>query len=142
MNLTRLLTSTAVATLGLGLVDTAAAQDTPFPGTPSSKPSLESCEVNPGLDGCDEVLSDSVQPTGAPAGDTTAIVVTGSRIARPNNESPAPITTLDASELTNFGDVNLGDALNDLPSLRSTFSQGNSTRFIGTAGLNLLDLRV
>src|SRR3546814_1842008 len=28
-----------------------------------------------------------------------------------------------------------------LPSLRSTFSQGNSTRFIGTAGLNILDLR-
>lgn len=37
--------------------------------------------------------------------------------------------------------MSLGDALNDLPSLRSTYSSGNSTRFIGTAGLNLLDLR-
>ena len=44
-------------------------------------------------------------------------------------------------ELTDQGDVILGDALNELPSLRSTFSQANSTRFIGTAGLNLLDLR-
>lgn len=44
-------------------------------------------------------------------------------------------------ELTDQGSVSLGDALNDLPSLRSTFSQSNSTRFIGTAGLSLLDLR-
>ena len=35
----------------------------------------------------------------------------------------------------------MGDNLNDLPSLRSSFSQSNSTRFIGTAGLNILDLR-
>ncbi|MGQ7367999.1 TonB-dependent receptor plug domain-containing protein, partial [Streptococcus suis] len=34
-----------------------------------------------------------------------------------------------------------GDALNSLPALRSTYSQANSTRFIGTTGLNLLDLR-
>ena len=70
-----------------------------------------------------------------------AIVVTGSRITRPTLSSPVPLTTVTADELTNTGDLSLGDALNDLPSLRSTFSQGNSTRFIGTAGLNLLDLR-
>lgn len=69
------------------------------------------------------------------------IVVTGSRIARPTLESPVPLTTVNTDELVNQGDLSLGDALNDLPSLRSTFSQGNSTRFIGTAGLNLLDLR-
>ncbi|WP_260582839.1 TonB-dependent receptor plug domain-containing protein [Sphingopyxis sp. PET50] len=70
-----------------------------------------------------------------------AIVVTGSRIARPTLESSVPLTSVDVGELTDTGDVSLGDALNDLPSLRSTFSQGNSTRFIGTAGLNILDLR-
>lgn len=70
-----------------------------------------------------------------------AIVVTGSRIARPTLESSVPLTSVSVSELTDTGDVSLGDALNDLPSLRSTFSQGNSTRFIGTAGLNVLDLR-
>ena len=69
------------------------------------------------------------------------IVVTGSRIARPTLSSPVPLTTVTAEELTQQGDISLGDALNDLPSLRTTFSQGNSTRFIGTAGLNLLDLR-
>ena len=71
-----------------------------------------------------------------------AIVVTGSRIARdPNLGSSVPLTAITAVELTEQGKVSLGDALNDLPSLRSTYSQGNSTRFIGTAGLNLLDLR-
>ncbi len=70
-----------------------------------------------------------------------AIVVTGSRIARPTLESSVPLTSVTVDELTDTGDVSLGDALNDLPSLRSTFSQGNSTRFIGTAGLNVLDLR-
>jgi outer membrane receptor protein involved in Fe transport len=69
------------------------------------------------------------------------IVVTGSRIARPTLESPVPLTSVNPEELVSQGDLSLGDALNDLPSLRSTFSQGNSTRFIGTAGLSLLDLR-
>lgn len=70
-----------------------------------------------------------------------SIVVTGSRISRPTLDSSVPLTSVDVGELTDTGDVSLGDALNDLPSLRSTFSQGNSTRFIGTAGLNILDLR-
>lgn len=90
-----------------------------------------------------------------PTGDTTTaqpadnaetstddvILVTGSRIRSPNLESSVPITAITADKLMATGDVSLGDALNDLPSLRSTFSQGNSTRFIGTAGLNILDLR-
>ena len=71
----------------------------------------------------------------------SAIVVTGSRIQRPNIQAPSPITSITIADLANGGNVSLGDALNDLPALRSTFSQSNSTRFIGTAGLNLLDLR-
>ncbi len=73
--------------------------------------------------------------------DASAIVVTGSRIERPNVDSPSPITSITIADLAAGGQVTLGDALNDLPALRSTFSQSNSTRFIGTAGLNLLDLR-
>ncbi|MEM8695024.1 MAG: TonB-dependent receptor [Pseudomonadota bacterium] len=69
------------------------------------------------------------------------IVVTGTRIANPNVSSPVPVTSVSALELTDSGNVSLGDSLNQLPALRSTFSQSNSTRFIGTAGLNLLDLR-
>lgn len=69
------------------------------------------------------------------------VEVTGTRIRRPNLESVVPVTSLTTDELVGGGDVSLGDALNDLPSLASTFSQANSTRFIGTAGLNALDLR-
>lgn len=71
----------------------------------------------------------------------SSIVVTGSRIRRPNLESPVPITSLSSEELTAGGAVNIGDRLNTLPAIRSTFSQANSTRFIGTAGVNVLDLR-
>lgn len=73
--------------------------------------------------------------------ETGTIIVTGTRIARPTLESSVPLTSVDIEDLTGTGETSLGDALNDLPSLRSTFSSGNSTRFIGTAGLSLLDLR-
>jgi outer membrane receptor protein involved in Fe transport len=69
------------------------------------------------------------------------VVVTGSRIARPNLESPVPVTTITAEEIFQTGSTSVGDLLNDLPALRSTFSQSNSSRFLGTTGLNLLDLR-
>jgi outer membrane receptor protein involved in Fe transport len=78
---------------------------------------------------------------GQPAAEGGSITVTGSRIARPTLESPVPVTTVGAQDLLSQGTINIGDALNDLPQLRSTFSQANSTRFIGTSGLNLLDLR-
>lgn len=72
----------------------------------------------------------------------SAIVVTGSRIARlPTLESPVPVTTITADQVLGKGNLSLGDALNFTPSMRASYSQANSTRFIGTAGLNLLDLR-
>ena len=70
-----------------------------------------------------------------------AIVVTGSRIRRPNLESVVPVTSVGGEEFFETGQTSVGDTLNELPALRSTFSQANSTRFLGTAGLNLLDLR-
>jgi outer membrane receptor protein involved in Fe transport len=69
------------------------------------------------------------------------VVVTGSRIRRPNLDSPVPVTSVGGQEFFETGNVSVGDTLNDLPALRSTFSQANSTRFLGTSGLNLLDLR-
>ncbi len=74
-------------------------------------------------------------------GAESVIIVTGSRIARPNIESAVPVTTITGEEFFQQGSINIGDTLNDLPQLRSTFSQTNSGRFLGTAGLNLLDLR-
>lgn len=69
------------------------------------------------------------------------VIVTGSRIARPNLESPVPVTTVSGEEFFETGKTAVGDLLNDLPALRSTFGQSNNQRFLGTTGLNLLDLR-
>ncbi|WP_428682022.1 TonB-dependent receptor domain-containing protein [Sphingopyxis sp.] len=69
------------------------------------------------------------------------IVVTGSRIRRPNLESTVPVTTITGEQFFQQADTNIGDALNDLPQLRSTFAQQNPGLGIGIAGLNLLDLR-
>lgn len=79
------------------------------------------------------------QPEAQP--EDTNILVTGSRIRRPGLESAVPITTIAGKAFFETGVTSVGDTLNDLPALRSTFSQSNSTRFLGTAGLNLLDLR-
>jgi outer membrane receptor protein involved in Fe transport len=78
---------------------------------------------------------------GTPDGSCEVIYVTGSRIRRFNLTSPLPITVIRGTEFFDNGRVSVGDTLNDLPQLRSTFSQANSTRFLGTSGLNLLDLR-
>ena len=122
--------------MALALASPAYAQ----PGNPNTQPV---CDPNDPTDvdcqpGQSEVEIES--GTNVQAGEST-ITVTGTRIRRPNVESNVPVTSVSAEELTTQGDVSVGDALNDLPSLRSTFSQANSTRFIGTTGLNLLDLR-
>ena len=77
----------------------------------------------------------------APAADTGSIVVTGSRIRKPNLESTIPITSIVGEQFFQQGQTSVGDTLNDLPQLRSTFAQQNPGAGIGIAGLNLLDLR-
>ena len=69
------------------------------------------------------------------------VVVTGSRIRRSNLDSSVPVTSISGEEFFQTGQTSIGDALNELPALRTTVSQTNSTRLIGTPGLNLLDLR-
>ena len=93
----------------------------------------------------DQPIAQQIAPNSDPAQQEAQaegeVIVTGSRIARPNLDATAPITSIGVGELTNTGNVVIGDRLNELPALRSTFSQANSIRFIGTAGLNVLDLR-
>jgi len=126
-----LVLSTSVLALSVGFAAPAHAQDLPV----CAEGQTENCTP--------PVVEEPTiaQAEGVPEGSRETIVVTGSRIRRPNIESNVPITSISAAELLSQGDVNVGDALNDLPSLRSTFNQSNSTRFIGTTGLNLLDLR-
>lgn len=121
MNISRLLTATALASAGFVIPHAAFAQV----GTSAADQAVEQQEK---------------ERAAGQAGET--IVVTGSRIRVPvGAETAVPVTSVTAAELTETGTLSLGDRLNQLPSLRSTYSQANSTRFIGTAGLNLLDLR-
>ncbi|WP_416611867.1 TonB-dependent receptor domain-containing protein [Sphingomonas sp. MJ1 (PH-R8)] len=121
MNICRLLSATALASLSVAVPGIAWAQDA------SENPA--------GIAGPSESTQEE-----APA-EPQSIIVTGSRIASPNLQSVTPILSVTAEELRQTGQVSIGDTLNDLPALNSTFSQSNSTRFLGTAGLSLLDLR-
>lgn len=72
---------------------------------------------------------------------TEVIEITGSRILREGAVSPSPVTVISGEQLTNSGALNIGEALNNLPQLANTYNLSNSGRYIGTAGLNILDLR-
>ncbi|MDH7975475.1 TonB-dependent receptor [Sphingomonas sp. AR_OL41] len=115
MTTKRLLGATALVGVLAGLPTFAAAQTTPAPAPQTNQATEEGAKPD--------------------------VVVTGSRIARPTLESAVPVTTISSADLQATATINIGDALNNLPALRSTFSQANSERFIGTSGLNLLDLR-
>jgi outer membrane receptor protein involved in Fe transport len=73
--------------------------------------------------------------------DLEEIVVTGSRLTRTGFETPTPVIVIGAPQIRTATTPALGDLLNELPQLRSTFGLNNSSRFIGTAGIGSLDLR-
>lgn len=83
------------------------------------------------------------QPTaGAPTADE--IVVTGSRIRRPDLETPNPMISLGADTLQSAGSTNLTDILTGYPALigsSTSADNSGSDAGIGTTGLNLLNLR-
>ncbi len=124
-----LLSATALATATLALPGVAFAQ-----AATGQTGSEQVCE--PG-----QQLVENVCVTESEQTSSGDIVVTGSRIARPNLSSTVPITSVEAREVVDRGELSIGDALSELPALSSTFTQANSTRFIGTAGINRLDLR-
>lgn len=72
--------------------------------------------------------------------DTGVIVVTGSRVARPNAESPSPITTVGAEDIKEFGATKIEDLANSLPQVFAGQSSGVSNGADGTATVNLRGL--
>ncbi|HYC94583.1 MAG TPA: TonB-dependent receptor plug domain-containing protein, partial [Sphingomicrobium sp.] len=132
-----LLGATALQTFaacGLALFATpASAQATAQPTTGEEA----AAEESPGQEAAastQEVIAES-------ATEDREIVVTGSRIRRPNLESQVPITSISGESFIQQSTTSIGDTLNELPQLRSTFAQSNPGLGIGIAGLNLLDLR-
>lgn len=92
------------------------------------------------------------QPTASATADQNAeqmseVVVTGSRIARPDFEAPNPIVSLDATNLQQSGNTNITNFLARVPALTgsrdSTQTSGGQGTYgsFGQTGLNQLNLR-
>jgi iron complex outermembrane recepter protein len=80
----------------------------------------------------------------AEADEGEAIVVTGSRIARPELNVANPIVAVTAEEIENTGQVNVTDVLTRNPALtasRSGSLSGGADAGFGETGANFLDLR-
>ena len=72
------------------------------------------------------------------------IVVTGSRIVRPDYQSANPVTSVTGEQLEYSGVTNVTDFLTDVPALTgssTTAANSGDQGFIGSTGLNLLNLR-
>lgn len=77
------------------------------------------------------------------------VVVTGTRIPRPEVELPTPVQTVSGTDISNVGTTNLTDYLTQLPSLVASLTQYDTSGYntpasddgYSLAGLNLLDLR-
>jgi outer membrane receptor protein involved in Fe transport len=136
---TSALGSFSVIGLSIALATPAHAQDSTGTTVPPCTGMAEGAERDNCLAG--EVETQSGTNANASDAGSQTITVTGSRIRRPNLESTVPITSIGGEQFFQQGDTNIGDTLNDLPQLRSTFAQQNPGLGIGIAGLNLLDLR-
>ncbi len=126
----RYLTATALASAALMAVPAYGQTATPEAGTAQTSPTSPDAAV-------DQAEADESKTN------DKDIVITGTRLRVSNKlDAAVPIETVTAAELLGTrGDISLGDAVSQLPQLRTTFTQANSTGSIGTAGINLLDLR-
>lgn len=117
-----------------------------FPGAAAAETS--SGDGPPGREGGTAAAFASRVEDGAGAARTDheagEIVVTGSRLARPELSSPHPIQSFTSAALEQSGDTNITDFLVDTPALIGSSGAGEtsgSNIFFQSAGLNLLDLR-
>jgi outer membrane receptor protein involved in Fe transport len=69
------------------------------------------------------------------------IVVTGSRIAHDNYETPTPTVTLSGEDLLESGDSELSETLADLPQMTSTLNDSTVTGNTQNSGLSAIQLR-
>jgi outer membrane receptor protein involved in Fe transport len=70
------------------------------------------------------------------------VIVTGSRIARPNLDQPTPISVLSPQMIQDAGTANLGDIISQLPAVGFGFTnRANSNNYGNGAGISEVDLR-
>ena len=93
-----------------------------------------------GLSAAPAFAQDAPPPAEEGAGEEEAIIVTGSRIQRPDLEAAAPVTALSNEILTSAGNTSAGDIVQYIPALfASTTSDLSATRgtLVGGSQLNL-----
>jgi len=74
------------------------------------------------------------------AAEVQEVVVTGTRIRRPNLKSASPITTVDAAEVKLQGATGVDNYLARLPQIEAGNNENQSNNSDGTAGVNLRSL--
>ena len=76
----------------------------------------------------------------AATSDDTVVVVTGTRIRRPNLKSASPITSIDDREVKLQGAIAVDTFLKALPQMEAGNNENQSNNSDGTAGVNLRSL--
>lgn len=69
------------------------------------------------------------------------VVVTGSRLKRPNFESPVPVVSVDSAEVADEGHMDLAEALAELPGVSHSASLSNNQSSAQNSGTSTLNLR-
>jgi outer membrane receptor protein involved in Fe transport len=77
----------------------------------------------------------------APAAEEEVIVVTGTRIARPDFQFSNPVVSTTAEEIANSGQTNLLDYLQTVPALNNSLNGTEGFPNAGFSGVDLLNLR-
>jgi outer membrane cobalamin receptor len=92
----------------------------------------------------DQATDSAAQDQAEQAGNSEAIVVTGSRIRRPDLESASPVAVIDAQQIQSQGIVNTQDLLQKLPQIGIPGLSRTNSNFLttgnGVATLNLRNL--
>lgn len=92
------------------------------------------------------VLAQPASQPAAPANAAdpeSAIIVTGSRVTRNGFNAPTPVTVLNAAELEARADINVADAVNQLPQTANSVTQTSQPTAVsgGALGVNQISLR-
>jgi len=109
--------------------------------TPALAQTQTTTQPNPS----DQTPPASTTSTDQNAQSGSSIVVTGTRIRRPEFENPNPTQTYNAATLQQAGATNLSDFLVDLPALQGSLTNqyvsGSNLSSAQAVGINLLNLR-
>lgn len=135
-----LLSASAIALVGL---TSPAGAQTATPTTTSPDQADAATPLNQADAQAQQGEIGNTPPSDAATGEND-IVVTGSRIRRPDFASPSPIVSLGAETIQSSGTSNLTDFLTGYPALIGSSTSGDnagSNAGIGATGLNQLNLR-